>query len=41
MSGAGDPLSRKKDAEDCKVKGNDFLKKKDYDTAIQWYNEVY
>lgn len=41
MSGAGDLESRKRDAEDCKNKGNEFLKQKDYDSAIQWYNQVW
>jgi len=31
---------RVKDAEDCKLKGNEALKAKDFDKAIEWYSEA-
>jgi len=33
MSGERETMS----AADCKAKGNEFLKTKDFDTAISWY----
>lgn len=40
MSGAGDNSSRKKDAEDCKNRGNEFLAKKEFQTAVDWYTQA-
>lgn len=31
---------RKADAEDCKARGNEALKNKDFDKAIEWYSEA-
>ena len=28
------------DAEECKAKGNECLKAKDFNKAIEWYNEA-
>ena len=39
MSGAGDLNERATQALECKNKGNEFLKQKKFNEAIQWYTE--
>ena len=37
---AAQRIGQKKQAENERLKGNDFMKSKDYDIAIDWYNKA-